>query len=391
MKRLAVRMMIAGFACTLLLVPLASHADSDQAAQVKTAPPIGQQVVREGDFAVKAVAALGMGTAENEAEAESRLAEIGISPRNGWIADYPMTPDICGEIYKSVRDAADAGKVGLSIESALERLDGVMAQAGLSATASSEGAGTGGYSGPASAPGEAVINNYYYNEGPPIVTYYSPPYDYLYLYAWVPYPFWGYGFWFPGYYILNDFHRVAYAGRRGVFVSNHYRDLGGRRYTRIDPVTRFSGRAAATGGAVRSGLPTTGASRGSRGAGGTGSTWHPAPSSRFSAPASRGGGTYGTPSYRGRGAFNGGASVPRTAVTQQRSAYRGSPPSITTPSRSYRGNSVAAVSGLGNRFSSTPMAQSGFSGGSFRGSGMVGTSFRGNGFSGGGFSARGHR
>lgn len=391
MKRLAVRMMIAGFACALSLASVTGYADSDQAAQVKTAPPIGQQVVREGDFAVKIVAALGMGTAENEAEAESRLAEVGISPRNGWIADYPMTPDICGEIYKTVRDAADAGKIGLSVESALERLNGVMDQAGLSATASSGGAETGGYSGTASAPGEAVINNYYYNEGPPIVTYYSPPYDYLYLYAWVPYPFWGYGFWFPGYYILNDFHRVAYVGRGGVFVSNHYRDLGGRRYTRIDPVARFSGRAAATGGTVRSGLPPTGAFRGSRGAASRGSAPQLAPNSRFSTPASRGGGTFGMPSYRSRGASSAPASISRTAVAQQRNVYHGSLPSIT-PSRSYRGNSVAASSGgLGNGFSSAPMAQSGFSGESFRGSGMVGTSFRGNGFSGGGFSARGHR
>ncbi|KAB0671523.1 hypothetical protein F6V30_02800 [Oryzomonas sagensis] len=378
MKRLAVRMMIAGFACALSLVPVAGRADADRAARVNGAPPIGQQVVREGDFAVKAVAALGMGTAENEAEAESRLAEIGISPQNGWIADYPMTPDICGEIYKAVRDAADAGKIGLSVESALERLNGVMAQAGLSATASSEGAGTGEYSGPANAPGEAVINNYYDNEGPPIVTYYSPPYDYLYLYAWVPYPFRCYGFWFPGYYILNDFHRVAYAGRRGVFVSNHYRDLGGHRYTRIDPVARFSGRPAATsGGAVRSGRPPAGVSRGSRGTGGNGRTPYLTPNSRFSAPASRGGGAYGTPSYRGRGAFNAPGAVPRTAISQQRSIYRGT--------------SVAAYSGMGTRFSSAPMTQSRFSGEPFRGSGMVGTSFRGNGFSGGGFSARGRR
>ncbi|QEM70019.1 hypothetical protein FO488_18890 [Geobacter sp. FeAm09] len=382
MKRLVLRMMLMGAACGLLLVPVAGHADSDRA----TAPPIGQQVVREGDFAVRMAAVLGMGTAENEAEAESRLAEGGISPKNGWIADYPMTPDICGEIYKAVRDAAAGGRIGLSVESALERLNGAMAEAGLSATAASEGAGSNGYAGTASAPGEATINDYYDNEGPPIVTYYSPPYDYLYLYAWVPYPFWCYGFWFPGYYILNDFHRVAYAGRRGVFVSNHYRDMGGQRYTRIDPVARFSGRPAATsGGPVRSGLPPAGVSRGGRGTGGNGSTPHLAPNSRFSAPASRGGGTYGTPSYRGRGAFNAPAAAPRTAITQQRSIYRGNAPSIA-PSRSSRGNSVAAYSGRGNSFSSTPMPQSRFPGESFRRDGAMGTTFRS-----GGFSARGRR
>ena len=50
-----------------------------------------------------------------------------------------------------------------------------------------------------------VIDNYYSDEGPPVVTYYAPPPDYAYLYAWDPFPFWCGGFWFPGYYVLNDF------------------------------------------------------------------------------------------------------------------------------------------------------------------------------------------
>ena len=50
-------------------------------------PPIGQQLVREGTFAVKLALALGMGKTEGEVEAESRLVEAGITPRNGGIAD----------------------------------------------------------------------------------------------------------------------------------------------------------------------------------------------------------------------------------------------------------------------------------------------------------------
>ncbi|HYS42862.1 MAG TPA: hypothetical protein VEM32_02675, partial [Geobacteraceae bacterium] len=79
-----------------------------QAEKTKQAPPpVAPKLIREGDFAVKLQSALGLGTGEDEAEAESRLGEAGIVPRNGWIADYPVTPDIIGELNTSVSDAAD--------------------------------------------------------------------------------------------------------------------------------------------------------------------------------------------------------------------------------------------------------------------------------------------
>ena len=58
------------------------------------APPIAQNLIREGEFAVKLVETLRIGQAKNEAEAESVLASVGIAPHNGWVADYPLTPDI---------------------------------------------------------------------------------------------------------------------------------------------------------------------------------------------------------------------------------------------------------------------------------------------------------
>jgi hypothetical protein len=64
------------------------------------APPVGQPVVSEGDFAVRLAFALAVVTTEDEVEAESRLGEIGIAPRNGWIADYPVTPDIVAELRR---------------------------------------------------------------------------------------------------------------------------------------------------------------------------------------------------------------------------------------------------------------------------------------------------
>ncbi|MDR3579752.1 MAG: hypothetical protein P4L44_07315 [Oryzomonas sp.] len=365
MKRLVLGMMIAVFAGAITLLPAASRGDPNQAAGASSPPPIGGVLVREGDFAVQLEAALGIGTAGNETEAESRLAETGISPRNGWIADYPVTPDISGEVYNAVRAAADVGKIRLSEESALERFNNVMAQAGLSATASSAGGGSGAYAGSASAPGEAAIDDYYYTEGPPVVTYYSPPPDYSYLYAWVPYPFWCYDFWFPGYFILNDFHRPVFMGGRGVFVSNHFHGIGGHRYARIDPVARFQGRPAmTTSGTGRSWLPPAGVSRGSRRGGVAVSASRLAPG-RFSVPAFRGGGMHGAPyGGRGRGAFNApSAAAPHTAASEQRSVYR---------------------SGWGG---GRAMAHSGISGGSYRGGGMMSTGFHGGGSSGG----RGHR
>lgn len=240
MKKLVCKMVLALFMCSLpLMLPAVGFGDDYPSTSNSQMPPIGQQLVREGDFAVRLVAVLGVGTTTDEVTAESLLANVGISPLNGWIADYPLTPDIIGEIYKTVRDAADSGKITLSVDVALERVNGVMSQLGLDVVANP--AGTNG-NGTNPVPPADVVNNYYYDEGPPVVTYYSPPPDYYYLYTWVPYPFWWYDFWYPGYYILNDFNREVLVGTRNVFISNHFRDLRGRGYGRVDPVERFRGR-----------------------------------------------------------------------------------------------------------------------------------------------------
>ena len=88
----------------------------------KQAPPVAQTLVREGDFAIKLAEALKIGKAGNEAEAESKLASVGITPKNGWIADYPVTPDIIGELEKAVGEAADAQKLALGKNEALRAL-----------------------------------------------------------------------------------------------------------------------------------------------------------------------------------------------------------------------------------------------------------------------------
>ena len=209
----------------------------------KQPPPVAQTLVREGDFAIKLAEALKIGKANSEAEAESMLASAGITPKNGWIADYPVTPDIIGELEKAVGEAADAKKLTLGKNEALKVLRTVAVEQELPIIA--EGSDEYDESPPPTAPEYTTpseIDNYYYAEGPPVVTYYPPPWDYYYLYAWVPSPFWCSGFYFPGFFILHDFHRGFHRNGHAYAVTNHRRDPGTGRIFAVDPARRHSPR-----------------------------------------------------------------------------------------------------------------------------------------------------
>ena len=235
---------------SLVLIPVVIYAQPEQAAT--KAPPIEQPLVREGDFAVELVKALNLGTTSDETEAESILGSVGIVPRNGWIADYPVTPDILNEIRTATGDAADSKKIEMGKDEALDAFD--KAKDNLDLAVRPYTSGEPHEINPSSNyPETSVINNYYYDQGPPIVTYYAPPPDYYYLYSWVPYPFWWSYFWFPGFFILNDFHRVHHFHHRTEFISNHFNDFGHHRVFRIDPVDRFHGKTFAGIGAPRTG------------------------------------------------------------------------------------------------------------------------------------------
>lgn len=89
--------------------------------QNRPGPPLtGQSMVREGSFAMKLTEALKIGPVKSEAEAESRLASMGIAPKNGWIADYPLTPDVIGELQNAISAAADSGKIAMNKDEAME-------------------------------------------------------------------------------------------------------------------------------------------------------------------------------------------------------------------------------------------------------------------------------
>ncbi len=248
----------------ITLMPVLICAQPDQMAH--STPPISSPLVREGEFAIRLEFWLGVGTTDDEAEAENRLAEVGILPRNGWIADYPVTPDIVGELKQAVIDAAASGKISLSRDEAVKRFNDTLSEFGLSLTPYPSQENTEAYSTTTdNYPNPSVVNNYYYREGPPVVTYYTPPPAFYYMYAWVPFPFLWSGFWFPGYFILHDFHKTIVINRRVVFVSNHFRDIRSHRIFRVDPVARFNGRTFGGIGAGRTrGLLSTGVPGGDR-------------------------------------------------------------------------------------------------------------------------------
>jgi hypothetical protein len=347
---------------SLLLVPTAVYAQSDQTAK---APPVSQPLVREGDFATKLVGALKMGTAKDEAEAESMLATAGIAPRNGWIADYPMTPDIVGELEKAVGEAVDSKRVQMDREEALKAFRQVTFEVGLPVAvdtsgkyAESQPPETPQYTEP------GIINNYYYSEGPPVVTYYPPPWDYGYLYSWVPSPFFFHSFFFSGFFILHDFHRPFFFHNQVVIVSNRFFDRRHGRFFAIDHRGRGTGRefrAASHGGRFNS-------NEGRRGAASI--------FERSGGRVERGRGERGFVSSRsGRGSGEGGSSSFRGSRGQDGrfggSSGRGSAGFSGMSGRSFSGRgSSGAIRGGGN---------SGFGGGGSRG----GSSFGGGGFRGG--------
>ena len=218
-------------------------------------PPIGQTLVREGDFAVKLAEGLKVGQPRSEAEAENMLASVDITPKNGWIADYPITPDIIGELQNAIGTASDSGKLGMKKDETMKTFQELTAQQGLpiSADTKTQYAGTEqspeGVAPPQDYPeyyDPSTINNYYYDQGPPIVTYYPPPWDYYYLYAWVPYPFWCGGFWYPGFFCLHDFHRGFFFHGHQAFISNHFWNSTTRGFGTIDPARRSLGNALAS-------------------------------------------------------------------------------------------------------------------------------------------------
>jgi len=240
MKRLYLSVLTAGL---LFVMPAFAYA--------KDTPPVEQTLVREGDYAVEMVKALNINAGQDEAAAENALASLGIAPQTGWISDFPVTPDIIAQLQASVDDAASAGRLPMGREAAVNAFIAMNSKLGLAVTPAEEGQ----YAEQTEAD-QADVDTYYADEGPPVLTYYSPPPDYAYLYAWDPYPFWCDGFYFPGFFILTDFdvdvghnhhhHGHHHDGDRDwdnhrvgeKRVSNHIVVPGSGKVVSLDPVSR---------------------------------------------------------------------------------------------------------------------------------------------------------
>ncbi len=237
-------------ALALLLMPFTVYPQSDQKSA--GAPSISQALIPEGDFALKLAATLKLGAPNDEAQAEDMLTSAGIAPKNGWITDYPVTPNIIGELQNAVATAADSKKLSMGKDEALQAFQGLTTELGLAVSPG----GAGEYAENQPQPDASAINNYYYEEGPPVVSYYPPPWDYGYLYDWVPYPFWASGFFFPGFFVLTDFDFVFVGHHHHHHrITNHFFDHRTHTFGRVNPVshswTNFSHTTAFNSTATR--------------------------------------------------------------------------------------------------------------------------------------------
>ncbi len=378
------KLLAAIISVTLSMFPFAVYA-LDTGQQASKPPPVSQELVSEGDFAFELASALKLGTPATEAQAEDMLTAAGIAPKNGWIADYPMTPIVVGEVQNAVIAAAATKKLSMEREEALQAFQGLTSQFSLAIAPA-----TGKYA-ETQAPTSSeyvepsAVENYYAEEGPPVVTYYPPPPDYGYLYSWVPYPFWWTGFFFPGFFVLNDFDNIVVGDHFGHHhhddhdfdhhghdfdhrITNHFNDPRTHQVMRVDPTTR-------TGGF-------------------SGSVTHTA---AFNSPGARRGAasimnrSFETARSRGLTGTTGRSfgSVPRTTTTPRATngrTFNASPRSFGRSSEGF-GRSFSSPM---RSFSLVPMTGRSFSGGSreFHGGGFGG--FHGGGFS-GGFHGGGRR
>jgi uncharacterized membrane protein YgcG len=140
--------------------------------------------------------ALKIGPVKSEAEAENMLALVGIAPKNGWIADYPVTPDIIGELQNAIATAADSGKIAMNKSEAIKVFEDLVIE---------------------------IENQYSRVEPSPM----REPYPETYYYPY-PYPYY-YPYYYGGYYYLGGFGGRGFrgGGGRGGGFSGGFHGGGG--------------------------------------------------------------------------------------------------------------------------------------------------------------------
>jgi len=171
---------IVSLVAALVVVPMGVYGIGETSGPLPTpltdqmsanTPPVEQPLVPDGVFGVQLVEALKMGRTQDEAQAESMLSGIGIEPKNGWIAGYPVTPPVIGEIERGVAGAADGGKFGMGKEQALRAVGDLKSKLGLSDTMGSPPANKVS---PSARPASTVIYKYIDRSG---VTHFTDQYE----------------------------------------------------------------------------------------------------------------------------------------------------------------------------------------------------------------------
>ena len=169
-----------------------------------------RSLIRQGFFAVKLAETLKLGPVKSEAEAENMLALVGILPKNGWIADYPVTPDILEELQNSIAVAADSGKIAMNKSEAIKVFEDLVIEIESQ------------YSRVEPSPsGEPYPETYYY------------PYPFYFRFLY-PYPYYDpYPYYYGGYYrsYRPYYYPYRYPYYRGGFGGGGFQGggWGGRR------------------------------------------------------------------------------------------------------------------------------------------------------------------
>ena len=182
------------------------YSQSEQTGPRKTE----RSLIREGFFAVKLAETLKLGPVKSEAEAENMLALVGILPKNGWIADYPVTPDILEELQNAIAVAADSGKIAMNKSEAIKVFEDLVIEIESQ------------YSRVEPSPsGEPYPETYYY------------PYPFYFRFLY-PYPYYDpYPYYYGGYYrsYRPYYYPYRYPYYRGGFGGGGFQGggRGGRR------------------------------------------------------------------------------------------------------------------------------------------------------------------
>jgi hypothetical protein len=189
---------------------MAATSDAWPAWDADTERLIAPSVVLQGELAVHLAQALQLPEVADEDATDDTavraLTDRGIAPAQGWMTDYPVTPQIVAELRQTITDAASAGRLDMDPESAVSAFLEVIVELGLpqpeepAPAYADSGTPVVGYA-PACDPG--MLDDYYVRYGLPYYTYCSPPVAYFYLYTWVPYRFIWHDHHHHGYFILK--------------------------------------------------------------------------------------------------------------------------------------------------------------------------------------------